>query len=299
MTVRKIAEGDYARLEAAGGFLLLYCRNVRRWTESGLVVPDDCCIFEVNGDLTGGVCFCDDTEHAREILDFAIADAKAAYGPQLLKDAVRIASGVQTKTVGYNLYDDTGQYADLLVLFGQAGFQVVQEKKNYIYELDEAPQRFGSLTYRSIAETGEDIYIETVRNVTAGTLDRSMAKDAARLGGDAAAREYVSSLKKYDYYPDWWKLGYIDDQIVGLILPQRFDEERGGINYVGVVPQHRGKGYGAELLAEGTRILHESGVRKIYADIDTANHPLEAELEQVGYVFRMRENVLRYTICVG
>ena len=299
LTARKIATGDYARLEAAGGFLQLYCRNIKRWTESGIIVPEDCFIFDINGDVAGGVCFSDDSEHEREILDFAIIDAKAAHGAGMLEDAVRLAAGAQTKSVGYNLYDDTEQYADLLDLFGQAGFQVVQEKKSYTYELDKAPIRLGSLIYRSIAETGEEKYIKTVRDVTVGTLDRSMANDAARLGGPAAAREYILSLKKYNYNPVWWKLGYHGDQIVGLILPQKFDAERGGINYVGVVPQHRGRGYGAELLAEGTRILHESGVRKIYADIDIANHPLEAELERVGYVFRMRESVLSYPVSAG
>ena len=296
MIVRKIAEGDYAQLEAAGGFLQLFCRNIKRWAEGGLIAPDDCFVFEVGGGLEGGVCFCAGAEHESEILDFAIVDARAANGPALLQDAVRLTAGAQVKTIRYNLYDDTEQYADLLALFAQAGFEVVQEKKNYTYELDEAPRLQGSMTFRSVAEVGEHLFIDTVREVTVGTLDRLMANDAALLGDDAAAREFVSSLKALDYNPDWWKLGYIGSQLVGLVLPQRFDDDRGGINYVGVIPQLRGKGYGAALLAEGTRILHECGVRKIYADIDTRNHPLEAELERVGYVYRMRESVLSHRL---
>ena len=296
MNVREIVTGDYARLESAGGFLQLYCRNVRRWIDEGAVSPADCYIFEVGGAPVGGVCFCSYSEHECEILDFALIDARAAYGAKSLKDAVRIAANADTKTIGYNLYDDTGQYADLLRLFAHAGFRVAQEKKCYVYEKSDPPQRIGTLLYRSVEQAGENVFTNAVKEVTVGTLDSSMSDDAARLGGDIAAREYVDYMKKIDFNPDWWQLGYLGDQLVGLILPQRFDAKRGGINYVGVVPEHRGNGYGAALLAEGTRILCENSVKIIYADIDARNHPLEAVLKQVGYIFRMNESVLRLTL---
>ena len=296
MNIKRIEDTDYERLEAAGGYVRQYGRNVRKWTESNLVTADDCYVFESDGAVAGGICFRDDTPDARDILDFALIDVKSPDGAQALLRAVEMAAKPETKAVGYNLYNDTEQYRDILNLFLLAGFLVVQEKKSYIYEREEPPRSTVEFTFRSVAEVGEEKFISTVKDVTVGTLDKLMADDAIRLGGDKAAREYVSSLKELDFEPDWWRLGYFGDQIIGLVLPQRFSESIGGINYIGVLPRHRGHGYGKVLLAEGTRILLENGIKKIYADIDTANHPLAAALEQAGYTFGMEESVLSYRL---
>ena len=352
MNIRTIEDTDYERLESAGGYLRQYGANIRRWIEKGYITPDDCYLFEAagkssraamdesSGEVAGGVCFSDDTAEAREILDFALADVKTPGAAQILKKAAYMAAKPGTKTIGYNLYNDTGQYHDILELFRQAGFEIAQEKLSYSYERAHPPARADGLVFRSVAEVGEECFIDAVRDVTVGTLDKLMADDAHRLGGDKAAREYVESLKEIDFNPDWWRLGYRslsdhgpsdpgdhvpsspsgpgdhvpsgtsprhrshglsdhdpnDQQLVGLIIPQELGEAIGGINYVGVLPQHRGHGYGAMLLTEGTCILHDNGMRKIIADIDAANHPLAAALEQVGYTFSMEESVLLYKL---
>ena len=121
-----------------------------------------------------------------------------------------------------------------------------------------------------------------------------MADDAARLGGDRAALEYVGSMKELDFNADWWRLGYCGGELAGLVLPQKLGDTIGAINYIGVLPGFRGHSCGSMLIAEGTRILHENGMREIIADIDTMNYPMAAALERVGYVFRMDESVLRW-----
>ena len=292
MDVRIIAPADHALLESAGGYLKQYGQNVHRWIEKGFVVPQDCYVFDAGGTVAGGVCFFDDTQTERTILDFALADSQMPHGAQALKKAVHLAARPQTKSIGYNLYDDTEQYADIRNLFTRAGFRIAQAKKNYTYERPEPPQRFNALTFRSIAEAGEEVFINAVEEVTVGTLDQRMADDAARLGGGGAAREYVAGMQELDFHADWWQLGYCGGELVGLVLPQKFDDTVGGLNYIGVLPQHRGHGYGAMLIAQGTHILHANGMRKIIADIDEANHPMAAALERVEYLFRMDESFL-------
>ena len=193
------------------------------------------------------------------------------------------------------MYDDTEQYKSILNVFDQAGFQVAQTKKSYAYELEEAPESFGALIFRSLAEVGKDTFVGAVRDVTVDTLDKLMAEDVARKGGDRAAREYVDSLKELDMNADWWRLAYAGDELIGLVIPQAFGDSIGGINYVGVIPKHRGRGYGVMLVAEGTRILHENGSKKIIADIDASNYPLSAALERVGFSFRTNESVLQWS----
>lgn len=296
MDARKIEPHDHKRLEAAGGYLRQYSHNIIRWKDQGYISPDDCYVFMSRGALVGGVCFCDDIAGEREILDFALIDTELPYGAQTLKNTLQMAAKEGTRAIGYNLYNDTDQYAGILDLFLQSGFQVVQKKKSYTYERADPPVSIGALTFQSIAEVGETKFINTVMDVTVGTLDKLMAGDAALLGGDMAAREYVDRLKAIDFNRDWWRLGYDQNKLVGLIIPQKFDETNGGINYIGVLPQHRGRGYGAALLAEGAHILYGNGLHKIYADIDAGNYPMAIALEQVGFAFRMEESVLTYTL---
>ena len=290
INVRPILPADFASLEEAGGYARLYGRYVRRQLDKGYVVEPDCYVFENNGALFGGVCFCDDTEERREILDFAL-NGFTPNGHELLTSAVQQAAKPETREISYNLYDDKKQFAGIQNLFGKAGFAVEQEKLQYIYE-GPPPPSSGVLRFKSVAETGEELFTQVVEAVTAGTLDRFDAAEAARLGSRRAAEEHVDSLKRIDFNPDWWRLGYSGDELAGLILPQRFSETLGCINYIGVLPKYRGRGYGRHLLAEGTRILAENGARKICADIDVANLPLANALENLGYVFRMREVVL-------
>ena len=291
MNTRPIKHQDYTRLKKAGGHAHNYGKLVKRWLEKGYIEEPDCYVFERGSTLIGGVCFCDDTAEERQILDFAMVDI-IPDGHEYLTDAVRQDARPNTRKISYNLYNDTAQYADIQQLFCKAGFIVAQEKHRYTYEGATFVAPLHDLQFKTLAEVGEEQYIRMVESVTDRTLDQLMADDAARLSSWRAAKEYVDGLKEIDFNPEWWKLGYINDTPVGLILPQRFNETEGTINYVGVLPEHRGKGYGLVLLAEGTRILVENGMKKIYADIDATNKPLAAQLKRLGYVFQMDEVVL-------
>ena len=291
MNVRPLLDGDLPMLEQAGGYAKLYGSNICKWMKSGYVEAAGCYVFEKDDALLGGVCFHDDTEEDREILDFALIDI-TPDGHEWLVRAVEQAAKPKTRKFSYNLYNDTEQFADIKRLFGRAGFAVEQEKLQYVYDKPVPANHPNALSFKSVADVGEGLFVEVVERVTVGSLDRLMVDDAAQLGSRQAAREYVDGLKGIDFNPDWWRLGYANGLLVGLILPQRFSDNDGCINYVGVVPEYRGRGYGLHLAAEGTRLLTENGITKIYADIDIANKPLAAILERLGYVFKMDEVVL-------
>ena len=55
------------------------------------------------------------------------------------------------------------------------------------------------------------------------------------------------------------------------------------INFIGVVPEHRGRGYVDDLLAEGTATLHAAGAERARADTDTRNLPVAAAFGRAGY----------------
>ena len=55
------------------------------------------------------------------------------------------------------------------------------------------------------------------------------------------------------------------------------------INFIGVVLEHRGRGYVDDVLAEGTDALHAAGAKFVRADTDTRNLPMAAAFGRAGY----------------
>lgn len=82
-------------------------------------------------------------------------------------------------------------------------------------------------------------------------------------------------------------------EFVGLVVSQKFSEDRGSINYIGVTPAQRGKGYVNDLLCEGSRLMIEDGIHNLIADIDIQNYPLEKALELLGYQYKRSQVVLK------
>ena len=65
------------------------------------------------------------------------------------------------------------------------------------------------------------------------------------------------------------------------------------VGYLGVLPEHRGRGYVDQILAEITRILvAETGATAIRADTDLENRPMADAFERAGYRIHGRRLVL-------
>ncbi len=166
-----------------------------------------------------------------------------------------------------------------------AGMCCFQEKWRFDFSSHHAlPEIGGTLIYQSLLQLSNDFFITLIENVTTNTLDRGDLMNMKNLGTYRAAESYFNILKDLDYRPELWQIGIAPDNIpVGLVVPQIFSPKLGAINYLGVVPQERGKGYGLELLHKGTEILLTAGSEQIIGDIDTLNFPLAQSLETLGY----------------
>jgi ribosomal protein S18 acetylase RimI-like enzyme len=89
--------------------------------------------------------------------------------------------------------------------------------------------------------------------------------------------------RKLGYDPAWYRLAYAPDGgLVCLVMPAR-NLTSAVINFIGVVPEHRGRGYVDDLLAEGTAALHAAGAGYVRADTDTRNLPMAAAFGRAGY----------------
>lgn len=147
----------------------------------------------------------------------------------------------------------------------------------------------GRLSFRTLEEVGEDAFVDAMRRVSEGTLDREIREERERLGPQEAAREFFEDAQRVKHEPSWWRLAYSrpEGELVGLVMPAEPPAFL-IVFYVGVVPEMRGRGYVDDLLAAGTATLLDvrtknGNEKPLRADTDVANAPMAAAFERAGW----------------
>jgi GNAT superfamily N-acetyltransferase len=141
----------------------------------------------------------------------------------------------------------------------------------------------GRLVFRPV-EDGEEL-ISLMTRVLEGTLDAHSRRDLETSDPARVARDQFHGDFLGDPQPrDWWRLATLPStgEQVGFVIPAR-NAYNAIIAYIGVVPEHRGKGYIDDLLAEGTRIAAASGPPRIRASTDVGNVPMAKAFARNGY----------------
>ncbi|MFD7158369.1 GNAT family N-acetyltransferase [Kribbella sp. NPDC059898] len=128
----------------------------------------------------------------------------------------------------------------------------------------------------------DEAFVDVFMRVSQGSLDAATAREIARLGVEQAAREELALYKSMPGDRDLWRVAYDGDDLVGFAMPSA---NAGGpvVGYLGVVPEHRGRGLSDDLLAEITHLLAETGAEHIRADTDFGNVPMAKSFERLGY----------------
>ena len=213
-------------------------------------------------------------------VDF-LETGRALLGTALARLKETGATGVEHAI--YDIYDPNPARQQELI--EAVGFRQYQEKKRYVWQDPGAAVEVpGRLDYRTLASSGESAFTHAVERVTEATLDRQDLARIEKSGIGETARWYVQLLKESDFEPADWLLAYLaDGRLCGLVVPKRLDDKEGAIDYIGVVPELRGSGYGLDLLKKGTALLQRKGFKTVVAETDSENRPFHAELERAGY----------------
>ena len=170
-----------------------------------------------------------------------------------------------------------------------AGFAFRRETDRFHWRGEKPPSVPGKLSFRTLEEVGEDAFVDAMRRISEGTLDREIRRERERLGPKAAARDFFEDARRVKHEPSWWRLAYDGPggDLAGLVMPA---EPPGFLTvfYVGVVPEMRGRGYVDDLLAAGTVTLLDArtpgGAEKpLRADTDVANAPMAAAFGRAGW----------------
>ena len=153
------------------------------------------------------------------------------------------------------------------------------------------PTQVAHLRFRT---ADPDWLLGALSSVLATAQDPSVQLAVSEYGPhEAAAKLIALSSPHLERLPEWWQLAETAaGQPVGFVLPavlagtagEVFRE--GTIFYLGVVPEHRGKGYGHELLAQATRVLRQVRVGRILCDTAACNGPMIAAFRAAGYIER-------------
>jgi len=145
------------------------------------------------------------------------------------------------------------------------------------------PAPTGRLYFRAVTDAGELLALMTA--VMDGTLDAHGRDDLTRMSPrEAAAKHYQEELALYTSPRDWWRIADLPGgEPAGFVIPAH-NGYSAIIAYLGVVPAHRGHGYIADILAEGTRVLAAQDVPYIRASTDLGNVPMAAAFHRAGWV---------------
>lgn len=71
--------------------------------------------------------------------------------------------------------------------------------------------------------------------MTRETLDKEDELSVLNFGAEEHARNHFNDLKSIDFYPKNWFIAYKNNNIIGLVIPQKFNNKVGAINYIGVI----------------------------------------------------------------
>jgi predicted N-acetyltransferase YhbS len=277
-------------------------REVEQYLESmcaaGSMRPEWCFVAEEGVEPLGRVAFWTlpgmEEPFALVLLDVPWDGDYIGVGTRLLGDVLDKARALGAEEIEHVL-DDPPMRPQFqhhperrVELLERVGFDFRRETGRFEWRGGELPAVPGRLSFRTLEEVGEDAFVEAMRMVSEGTLDREIQGERERLGAQKAAREFFDDARRVKHDPDWWRLAYTpSDNLIGLVMPA---EPPGFLTifYVGVVPGMRGRGYVDDLLAAGTVTLLEirrrdGNEKPLRADTDVANAPMAAAFERAGW----------------
>lgn len=253
------------------------------WINEVITKLEWCFVVEDDGNILGRLIY-GVFDNSLKILDIWMKNFNDETKEKLLSDSLKIMKLNGFNQVECHLYSDKNNFQRYVKALTAVDFKITQEKKSFVWEEGVINSLLGDLYFSTLGQVGSREFINAIEKVTEGTLDEDDLAWVKEFGSKEAAIKYFNLLKDIDYNEGWWKLAYNEQQeLLGLVVPQRLTEDIGGINYIGVVPEKRGQGYINHLVIEGVKTLKDNNIKKVIADIDVKNYPLDRVLSKQGF----------------
>lgn len=289
MTVRSIG-ADEASLFARVSDPHASADWVHRLWESCESRPAWCFLLEDEGRPTARLAYLSFAATRDEMQLFALyLPWEGDYmhiGRVLLMESLRAMRREGARTIECQFAVAAPHAAERSALCEMIGLPLAQRKERFLLAPDAPtpPDVDPGLLWRSLADVGEERFLDAMERVSIGGLDMLNEAAIAERGMGSFAGDFLAVLRALDDHPAWWELAYDGTgALVGLIVPQRFTPDDGAINYIGVVPEMRGRGYVDILLSRGVRRLRENGVGRVIGDTDSRNAPMASAFLRAGF----------------
>ena len=95
---------------------------------------------------------------------------------------------------------------------------------------------------------------------------------------------YLEIKNKAVFQPDLFLVGESDGRVMASVMAG-FEGRRGWINYLAVLPEYQGKGYGSILIKHSMNMLKELGAPKINLLIRPTNKKVQDFYKKLGFQF--------------
>lgn len=241
-------------------------------------------------DIVGRIVFWGLPGGAEVTLDvFALPwanDSCAAFALDFLRtglDSIRTAG---VRAVEYEHHEpDPDEHTPrrLLETLARAGFGRVRTTVRFELAPVVPSPTSGRIQFEGEADglSDSDFVSVVARCATVGE-DRGVTRRYSSDGVEHAAAQFVAATRAMRGGADLWRIGRVDAEVVGVILPTAND---GGpvLNYLGVVPEHRGRRLVDDLLGETARLHAQAGAQRIRADSDDDNLRMHAAFARAGW----------------
>jgi len=213
---------------------------------------------------------------------FRILDFKQA--PKLLTEFVSEAVAIaHEKNVDYASISIPDDETQLIKKWKKAGFEELEHRFNMVRALDTPIELTTELRFEKVAREELMKFLTTMKKAMNGSPDRllNLALD--------------SLLDISDQFLDIWYpqelmyFAYKDSDLVGVI---DLTPKQGVLNNLGVDPQHRGKGYGRQIVLFGLHKLKELELEKASLGV-AANNTVALELyKSLGFKIDEQKRIL-------
>ena len=173
-------------------------------------------------------------------------------------------------------------------LFDDLGMDLFQEKAGFVWRNSGAPiPPPGRLRFATVLETGRDRYQDVMARAGRDTLDRNDRWYRGHMDEAHWAAQMMEYLQEQDSQ-SWLVASEPAGDPVGMVAVSTLDPGVATVTFIGVLPEHRGHGYGHDLLQAATSAAHRRGFAEMFSDVDTLNQPMIDTMRNAGHLDGVR-----------